>query len=86
MHVGDIDADDESSGFGKLLLACVEEIAVTRGIIEGQALYRAVDKRAYQPARRAADDYIISVDDIVGLVRLVADNQKYFIEKYSCFL
>ena len=68
------------------MLACVEEIAVTRGIIEGQALYRAVDKRAYWPARRATDDYIISVDDIVGLVEIVTDNRKYFIEKYSCFL
>ena len=35
----------------------------------------AVDKRAFQPARQAADDYIIKVDDIVGLVRIVvADN------------
>ena len=46
-----------------------------------------MDKRALRPARQADDDYTIKVDDIVGLVRIVvADNQKYFIEKDSCFL
>lgn len=53
VHIGDIGAGHESSG---KRFVCEEGISVTREIIEGRALYRAVDKSAYRPAREPLRD------------------------------